>query len=271
MKRSMRKLGLAGWLALGLCAPALAGQEVSVGRVDVQLPGEGWQVFKVEDGGNTLTGGAVTYQQTAETKVMAHYGTDKVLDAVVLVRANESGKGRFSGVSYTDAKCTGPKWMFVEGDQGGPAARSFRCMQLWRQSIPNVSSGVPKPALEWMTKNGWEFPPTMDMVSATQYANTGAFASMLVYLRPIATNPVPTKTHEVSSSALPGGLVESIAHWGRELQEAVSDSVYSIRGKLPMPKIEFVDVAIDPPKQPVETKPAAPPAQPASPAPSDRG
>lgn len=270
MKRSIQKLGLTGWVLLGCCAQAFAGQEVSVGRVEVVLPGEGWQVFQLEDSGNTMAGGGVTSQQTAETKVMAHFGSDKVLDAVILVRANESGKGRFSGVSYPDAKCTGPKGLFSEGDQGGPGARSFKCLQIWRQSIPNVSSGIPRPALEWLTKNGWDFPPTMDMVYATQYANTGAYASMLVYLRPIAAQPVVTQTRDIPS-ALPGGLVEAIAHWGRELQEAVSDSVYSIRGKLPMPKLEFVDVAMDPPKLPAETKPTAPPVQPVSPGLSERG
>jgi len=270
MKRSMRKLGLTGWMLLWCCASALAEQEVSVGRVDVKLPGEGWQVFKVEDSGNTIAGGAVTYQQTTEFKVMIHYGTDKVLDAVILARANESGKGRFSGVSYADAKCTGSPRVFAEGDQGGHAARSFRCLQIWRQSIPNVSSGIPRPALEWLAKNGWDFPPTMDMVSATQYANTGAFASVLVYLRPIATKPVVTQTRDLPN-ALPGGLVADIAHGGRELQEAVSDSVYSIRGKLPMPKFEFVDVAMDSPKLPANTEPAALPLQPASPGLSERG
>lgn len=270
MKRTMRKFGLAGWILLGNLAQALAGQEVSVGRVDLQLPGEGWQVYSVEDKGITLSGSGYTYQQTTEFKVMVHYGTDKVLDAVILARANESGKGRFSGISYSDAKCTGSSRVFAEGDQGGPAARSFRCLKIWRQSIPNVSSGIPRPALEWLAKNGWDFPPTMDMVSATQYAHSGAFASVLVYLRPIATKPVVTQTRDLPS-ALPGGLVEDIAHWGRELQEAVSDSVYSIRGKLPMPKFEFVDVAMDPPKLPANTEPAARPAQPASPAPSERG
>lgn len=270
MKRSMRKLGLTGWMLLGCCASALAEQEVPVGRVDVKLPGEGWQVLKVEDSGRTIAGGAVTYQQTTDFKVIVHHGTDKVLDAVILVRANESGKGRFSGVAYPDAKCTGSPRVFAEGDQGGPAARSFRCLQIWRQSIPNVSSGIPRPALEWLAKNGWDFPPTMDMVSATQYAHTGAFASMLVYLRPIATNPVVTKTRELPNG-LPNWLLEAHAHWGRELQEAVSDSVYSIRGKLPMPKLEFVDVAMDPPKLPANMEPAARPVQPASPGPSERG
>jgi len=270
MKRSMRKLGLTGWMLLGCCASALAEQEVPVGRVDVQLPGEGWQVYSVEDKGITLSGSGYTYQQTTEFKVMVHHGTDKVLDAVILVRANESGKGRFSGVAYSDAKCTGSPRVFAEGDQGGPAARSFRCLQIWRQSMPNVSSGIPRPALEWLAKNGWDFPPTMDMVSATQHGHSGAFASVLVYLRPIATNPVVTQTRDLPD-ALPRGLVAAIAHWGRELQEAVSDSVYSIRGKLPMPKLEFVDVAIDPPKLPANTEPAARPAQPSSPGLSERG
>lgn len=258
MKRSMQKLGLTGWMLLGCCAQAFAEQEVSVGRVDVQLPGEGWQVLKLEDNGNTMSGGAVTYQQTAETKVMAHYGTDKVLDAVVLVGVNLSGKGRFSGVNYPDAKCTGQKGLFAEGDQGGPAARSFQCLQIWRQSIPKVLSGIPQPAAEWLRKNGWDAPPTMDVVFASQYANTGAYAWIVAYLRPIATNPVVTKTRELPSE-LPSWLHKAHLHWGRELQEATTDSVYSIRGKLKMPKLEFVDVAVEPAKVPAETKPVAPP------------
>lgn len=270
MKRSMRKLGLTGWMLLGCCAQAFAGQEVSVGRVDVELPGEGWQVLKLEDSGTTLSGGAVTYQQTAETKVMAHFGTDKMLDAVILVRANESGKGRFSGVFYSDSKCTGKNGLFAEGDQGGPAARSFQCLQIWRQFKSKVLSGIPQAAAEWLAKNGWDAPPTMDVVFASQYSNTGAYAWIAAYLRPIATNPVVTKTRELPSE-VPSWLLKEHLHWGRELQEATTDSVYSIRGKLKMPRLEFVDVAIDPSKVPVDTKPAAPAAQPASQAPSERG
>lgn len=260
MKRSTRKLGLTGWLLLGCCAQAFAGQEVSVGRVDVELPGEGWQVFKLEDSGRTMAGYGETYQQTAETKVMAHFGTDKVLNAVIVVRANGSGKGQFSGISYPDARCTGPKWMFAEGDQGG---RSFRCLKIWQQSMPNALSGVPQPAQEWLAKNGWSAPPSMDAVNASQYANTGAYAWIVAFLRPIATKPVVSKKREFPSG-LPNGLIDDHVHWGRELQEATTDSVYSIRGKLKMPTLEFVDVAIEPPKLPTETKPAAPPAQPAS-------
>lgn len=270
MKRSMRKLGLTGWMLPGCCALAFAGQEVSVGRVDVELPGEGWEVLKLEDNGNTFSGQGETYRQTAETKVMVHFGTDKVLDAIILVGANVSGKGRFSGVGYADAKCTGQKGLFAEGDQGGPVARSFQCLQIWRQSFTNVLSGIPQPAVEWLAKNGWDAPPTMDVVYARQYANTGAYAWIVAYLRPIATKPVVTKTRELPDG-LPTGVLKEHLQWGRELQEATTDSVYSIRGKLKMPKLEFVDVAIDRSKVPVDTKPAAPAVPPVSAGTSDRG
>jgi len=92
----------------------------------------------------------------------------------------------------------------------------------------------------------------------------------VAYLRPIATNPVVTKTRELPSG-LPTWLLKEHLHWGRELQEATTDSVYSIRGKLKMPTLEFVDVAIDRSKVPVDTKPAAPSVPPASAGTLERG
>lgn len=270
MKRSMRKFVLAGWILLGNGVQAMAGQEVSVGRVDVQLPGDGWQVYSVEDKGITLSGSGYTYQQTTEFKVIVHYGTDKVIDALILVRANDSGKGRFSGISYPDAKCPGSPDVFAEGDPPGHAARSFRCLKVGRQLSLAVSSALPLSARDWLTKNGWTLPPMLDGVSAVQHTNTGAFAVVVAYLRPIAANPVVTQTRALPDG-LPRGMIENNVHWGRELQEAVSDSVYSIRGKLQVPKIEFVDVAIESPSLPAVPKPAAPSVLPAPPAPSDRG
>lgn len=269
MKRFVKGLGLAGWVLLGHWAPALAGQEVPVGRVDVQLPGEGWEVYLLEDQGTTFSGSGYSVRQTVESKLMVHHDADRFVDAIVMARANVSGKGRFAGILYSDAKCKDSPQMFAEGDQGGTAAHSYQCLQVLRQSAPDVEARIPQSAREWLTKNGWILPPTMDLVFATQHANTGAFATVLVYLRPIATDPVVTRTQAIPK-ALPGGLVPALVHWGRELQEAVRDSVYSIRGKLPVPGLQFVDLSIGFPA-PHLPKPATPAAQDPAPSLSDRG
>ena len=105
-----------------------ATEVVSVGRVDLQLPGEGWQSLAVPDQGNEFSGSGVTQRQQTETRLLWRRAPDQTIDALFIVRANVSGKGRFSGVSYADARCEGPPETFAEGDPPGPAARSFRCL-----------------------------------------------------------------------------------------------------------------------------------------------
>jgi hypothetical protein len=59
--------------------------------------------------------------------------------------------------------------------------------------------------------------------------------------------------------------------WARQMQEAGSDSVYSLRGKLPVPELAFADRAVGAPNLPADAKPPAPPARAPSPAAGDRG
>lgn len=270
MRGSVRKLGLAGWILLGNCVLAHAGQEVSVGRVDVQLPGDGWQVYSVEDNGITLSGAGHTHQQAAEFKVIVRPGTHDVLDAVILVRANASGKGRFSGILFSDAQCRGSSRAYAEGDEPGPAARSFRCLQVAQLQSINVSSAIPGAARAWLSKNGWRLPPSMHMISAQQHANTGSFAVAVAYLRPLATKLGDFNASGIPET-LPIGVTTTNVQWGRRLQEAVRDSVYSIRGKLPVPEMQFSDMAVEIPSQPAEPKlPASPVRVPVPPL-SDQG
>jgi hypothetical protein len=54
-------------------------------------------------------------------------------------------------------------------------------------------------------------------------------------------------------------------------QHAVSDSVYSLRGKLPVPEMAFADRAVGAPNLPADTKSPAPPPRVPAPGTADRG
>lgn len=270
LKQSIHRLGLTACLLVSGALPAWASQEIPVGRVDLQLPGDGWQAYTVEDKGNTISGFGYSHQQASEYKVLVRRGADQRVDAVVLVRASASGIGRFSGLGFTSAQCQGSSLVYAEGDPRGASARSFRCLRILGPQRGIEVSDFPEEARDVLAKQGWSLPPSMFVVSALQYATTGSFAAVVAYLRPLATgaaNQVPERPPE----GLPAGVTATSLEWGRRLQEAVSDSVYSIRGKLPVPDLSFADMASEPQPLPADTKPPAAPARAPAAAQTERG
>lgn len=270
MNTTMNRFWLAAGLLLGHCTLALAEQEVPVGRVNVLLPGEGWQVHSLPDRGKTYSGDGHTHQQEAELKVIARAGADQVLEALFVVRANATGKGRFTGVLYPNSECKGSSSVFAEGDEPGPALRSFRCLRMTQVPVDRVSSFMSAPVLEWIMQNGWRFPPHLIGVSAQQYAHTGSFSLVTAYVQPLASKPADASAKGIPD-AFPIGVTATGVQWGRRLQEAVSDSVYSIRGKLPVPEMAFSDKTIGAPSLPAEPQTPAPPVSAPAPGPADRG
>lgn len=224
------------WLLLALGGTVQATEVVSVGRVDIQLPGEGWQSHAVPDQGNAISGIGLTHRQQTETRVLLRRAPDQTIDAVFIVRANVTGKGRFSGVRFPDARCEGPAGTFAEGDPPSPAARSFRCLYV---SAPGAV-GDPVTYFRQMQSaldvTSWKLAPSMHLMAAKQYANTGAFLDVTALVAPEA---LPTLTDATGQAAepLPAGVTPASVQWGRLLQKAVTDSVYSIRGKLPVPEL----------------------------------
>jgi hypothetical protein len=92
-------------LLVACASTAFAGQEVSAGRADLQLPGddEAWRVYRLDDAGIDISGQGVSFHQKVETKLIVRLTPDRVIDAAFIVRANVSGKGRFSGLVYSEA------------------------------------------------------------------------------------------------------------------------------------------------------------------------
>lgn len=239
MQFSMKRLSAAAcWLAV--CATtAHAGQEVSVGRVDLQLPGgeEAWRVYQLSDTGNALSGQGVSFQQKAETKVLVRATPDRVIDAAFIVRANDSGKGRFSGIIYSDARCTGGEGVFAEAGESGPAAHSFRCLMV---TVPHDVTGqpwFPQLVKDTLAKDGWTWHRNMQLVIAKQYANTGAFVDITAFVRPELLPALADQDAIDRALVQPGIVTATSLKWGRLLQEAATNSVYSIRGKLPVPEL----------------------------------
>jgi hypothetical protein len=262
----MSKIALAGCVLAGCGTQALAAQEVPVGRLDVRLPGDGWEVHSIADEKNTISGDGHTHQQTTDYKALVHRGPDQVVDAVLLVRANVSGIGRFSGLIFTDTRCEGPKGVYAVG---GPDSRSYRCLQVTPQASISPTD-VPEDVSSMLTKLGWRLPPSMFVVSATQYATTGSFAVVVAYLRPLAGTPATDGAQGIPDTLPPGVAVTSV-QWGRQLQEAVRDSVYSIRGKLTIPEWTLADEARAPTPLPAEPSPPAKPARAPAPPLSNQG
>lgn len=266
----MSSFALAAGMLAGSCGQALAGQEVAVGRLGLRLPGDGWQVHSMDERGNTISGDGHSHQQSADYKVIVHRGADQRLDAVLLVRANASGIGRFSGLMFSDAKCGGSAGIYAEGDKPGPAARSYRCLQVVPPQMDFALTDFPEDVRGVLSKQGWKLPPTMFVVSAVQYATTGAFAVVVAYLRPLASTPAADDAKGIPET-LPFGVTATSVQWGRQLQEAVSDSVYSIRGKLALPDLQFADETKEPQSSPVAPPPPAVPARAPSPPSSEQG
>ncbi|MGV3726132.1 MAG: hypothetical protein ACO1OI_05430 [Hydrogenophaga sp.] len=261
----MSKIALA-WLAMAACgAQALAAQEVPVGRVDVRLPGEGWEVHSVENKKIAISGRGYTHDQSYEYKVIVRRGPDRLLDAVLLVRANASGLVGFSGVEFSGAGCTAPARAYAEGDKAGAAARSFRCLRVTPLQRSTALSVFPEDIRSVLSKLDLRLPRTMFGVAAAQYATTGSFATVEAYVRSLAKAPEVENT-PANAEASRLGIEATSFQWARQLQEAVSDSVYSIRGKLIVPALNFADEAREPAHLPAQPKIEAPPMRtPASP------
>ena len=226
-------------LMVACASTAYAGQEVSVGRVDLQLPGgdEAWQVYRLDDAGIDIAGQGVSFHQKAETKLLVRRTPDRVIDAAFIVRANVSGKGRFSGLVFSEASCTGGSGVFADGDEPGPAAHSFRCLLV---TVPHDVTGqqwFPHWVQEPLAKDGWTWPRTMQLVIAKQYANTGAYVDITAFVRPELLPAVADQDARDGAVAQPEIVTAASLKWGRLLQEAATDSVYSIRGKLPVPEL----------------------------------
>lgn len=252
----MSKIGLAGCVLASCSAAALAAQEIPVGRLDVRLPGDGWQVHLMDVQKRTISGDGHAHEQATEYKMLIRRGPDQLLDAVLMVRANASGIGRFSGLMFSDAQCAGSTGVFAEGDKPGPAARSFRCLKVVAPARSSALTDFPEDVASVLSKLGVRLPPRMFVVSAVQYATTGAFGIVVAYLRPLASATPTDKAQDVPD-ALPLGVTATSVQWGRQLQEAVKDSVYSIRGKLAVPELTFVDEVREPGSLPAAPSPPA--------------
>ena len=224
------------WLVL-LCGGSVQANEVvSVGRIDIQLPGTGWQSQDLPDQGNPLSGAGETHRQQTETKVLLRSAPDQTIDVVFIVRANASGKGRFSGIAYSDARCEGPSGTFVEGDPPSPAARSFRCLFVSPSGTLSTRNDFLPQVLGPLSEKGWRLAPRMQVMVAKQYAHTGAFADVTALVAPEALPALSGASGE-SAELLPAGISANSVQWARMLQKAVTDSVYSVWGKLPVPDL----------------------------------
>ena len=231
--RLITSAALIGLLVV-LAGSANAADPVSVGRVDVKLPGVGWQTRDFPDRGNTFSGSGETYRQKTETKMLFRQAANKGVDVVFIVRANTSGKGRFSGVAYSDARCEGPAGTFFEGDEPSAAARSFRCLLVSPPGVLNADELASQQILGPLRDQGLKLAPKMHLVIAKQYANTGAFVDVTALLAPEA---LPPASGETGGPQLPAAVSAASAQWGRLLQKAVTDSVYSVWGNLPVPDL----------------------------------
>ncbi len=239
MKLSINAVTMGLGSALLVCvANVHAGQEVSVGRVDVRLPGEddAWQVYDLKGEGLRFAGSGVDFQQSGEWKVVVHRSANRVIDALLWFRANSSGKGRFSGVQYPGARCEGARGVFAEGSEPGSGARSFKCLQVTVPHNVVAANNVNPLVKDLMAKEGWTWSPSMHAIAARQFSHGGAFVDVVALVAP---EFLPAVDQAAEGEAGKDGVSAKSIRWGRLLQEAVTDSVYSIRGNLPVPDLRL--------------------------------
>lgn len=219
------------------CAEALAtnGQVVPVGRVDVQLPGDGWQVYELDDAGNVIRGSGPSHKQQVETKVLVQPSAGKAGAVVLIVRANASGKGRTSGVGYPGAVCQGGDHVFAEGSSPSPLPRSFHCLHVAAAHDVTASGWAPAKVTALLQQQGWTLPTSMLGVSARQMSNSGAHASVIALLQPSVLMGMVAPAQADLLPPLPPSVSPHWLQWGRQLQEAVRRSVYSVGGDLVVP------------------------------------
>jgi hypothetical protein len=205
--------------------------DFSVGRVPLQMPGEGWRVIEVPDQGIDFSGG-VTGTIRSETKAFIKQPAGKPFEAIVIVRASSAGMNN-GYMSYT-TDCTDLRGGYAQGNSGTRLSFSD-CMRVHHQAPTQaVLKRFAPTVLDVLTTENVPSPKGLLAVMSRYASSNGTFVDVRVFFAPNFVGREGT-----AASAVPSGIVPQFVVWGQELAVAVKGSVTSMSGTLPFPPVEF--------------------------------
>jgi hypothetical protein len=227
---SVRRLAATGWswlLAFGVCSA----QAEQVGRVEFDLPSAEWVLVASHPHQLLLDGGASYIPM--HTAVYALPGKKNVPQALIVVTASDAGnRSRVHWVS----DCAAPRAKYFVNDYGSNHQPNRRdCLVINAAFAPALYFAKDDWLLQALEARGWKLFKAGQSLRST-VTNEGG-TSLQVHLATqkgfigLSGNPRDAEDlHEV-----PPALVV----WGEALRDAVRSSVYSMRGKVVLPPIEF--------------------------------
>jgi hypothetical protein len=240
--------GIAAVLALTLLVAhgALAAEEVPVGRLDVTMPSNDWQVLVVPDEGLKF-GGSFSGVVASETKLFYRLGADGMVQAMVAVRASNSSMGRAAYMTYTGS-CVSQPWFYTEGSEGVRATSRNCLFVLPAFPAEDAMQRVDANLLAQAKAANLKLPEHFYAFSTSQSISTGAFGYAIAFVaRPLVEAGLLEK-----GVTLPEGVPAAHLLWGRSLYQALKSAVYSLTGNLVVPLLNMMPAEpakpVDPPR-----------------------
>lgn len=227
----MRKV-LVGACTL-LVAVAAHAADFSVGRVDITFAESGWKEVPLPDQSHAYGGekdGALSVQAKLYVLEPSAYEGQ----TLVLVSANSQGLGGGRGGYMTyNPDCKSDRSIFREGNEGFGSS-FMHCLTVTPQYTSESVFKALAPQIVELQKTGMvSVQRPVFTVWSLHAISTGSFVDVRVFV----LSPLGSEAAAVSE-VLPKGVPPEHVAWGRRLQSAVKDSVYSLTGRLTMPAVK---------------------------------
>lgn len=216
------------------CVPGwVLAEEFSVGRVDVVFGESGWQEIVLKDTKRAYDGDA-SGELSVQSKAFVHRGSNGEPEVMVVVSANSYGLGGVAGTMHYSGSCTSNEEMYREGNIRMTFAQCLTVLP--KYTAHSVLKALAPELLAHQGSDGVNIPSVVYTVWSRHAISTGSFVEVKVFL---TSNVVadPSLGGDVPSSILPPGVQRSHVAWGRMLKDAVKSSVYSLSGRLDIPRI----------------------------------
>lgn len=235
-QRKMRGAVVRVLVGAGMLLGAMAAQaaEFSVGRVDVELAGEGWKEISLPDRSQAY-GGEKEGALSIQGKLYLRESTGREGQTLVLVSANSGGMGGGSaGYMTYSPVCHSDEQTYREGNEGFGQRFAQCLMVLPRYSSESVFKALAPELLLLRASGDLSHQPGVYTVWSRHAISTGSFVDVMVFV----SAPINADSAAVTDT-LPKGVPPAHVVWGRQLKDAVKSSVYSLSGRLVVPPIRF--------------------------------
>lgn len=218
-------------MLLGVMAAQAGG--FSVGRVDVELAGEGWKEISLPDRSQAY-GGEKEGALSIQGKLYLRESAGREGQTLVLVSANSGGMGGGSaGYMTYSPVCHSDEQTYREGNEGFGQRFAQCLMVLPRYSSESVFKALAPELLLLRASGELSYQPGVYTVWSRHAISTGSFVDVMVFVS------APINADSAVTDTLPKGVPPAHVVWGRQLRDAVKSSVYSLSGRLVVPPIRF--------------------------------